>query len=148
MEKAHIATAKGYNLPLSRKVCIELANFIRGKDIEKVKKLLDGVLKKTTAVPFKRFNKDRGHKKGIGPGRYPEKATNYVLKLIKSAEANAQNKGLNTSNLVLSSIVVNKGSTQWRYGRQRRRQMKRAHVEVTLTEKEIKKEEKPKAEKK
>lgn len=142
MEKAHIATAKGDNLPLSRKVCIEVANFIRGKDVEKAKKLLGEVLEKKTAVPFKRFNKDRGHKPGMAAGRYPEKATGYVLDLIKSAEANAQNKGLNTKSLVLSSIVVNKGTTQWRGGRQRRRQMKRAHIELTLTEKQTKKEEK------
>lgn len=139
MENAHIATAKGTNLPLSRKHSIEIANFIRGKDVSKVKKMLDKVLKKESAVPFKRFNRDKGHKRGMAAGRFPEKATKAILSLIESAEANAQNKGLNTEALSLSSIVVNQGTTQWRHGRQRRRQMKRCHIEVTLAEKEEKK---------
>lgn len=157
MKNAHTATAKGFNLPISRKHSIEIANFIRGKDVSKVKKLLGEVLKKKTAVPYRISLFDRGHKRGIGPGRYPQKATKDILKLIESAEANAQNKGLNPDSLVLSSIVVNKGSTQWRYGRQSRRQAKRAHVEVTVEEKEekkkpkkeeVKKEETPKKEEK
>lgn len=139
MEKAHIATAKGMNLPLSRKHSVEIANFIRGKDVTKVKKMLDKVLKKESAVPFKRFNRDKGHKRNMAAGRFPENATKAILSLIDSAEANAQNKGLNTESLTLSAIVVNQGSTQWRHGRQRRRQAKRCHIEVTLTEKEEKK---------
>ena len=148
MEKAHIATARAENLPVSRKFSIEIANFIRGKDVEKAKKLLTGVLRKEVAVPFKRATFDRGHKRGIGPGRYPEKATEEILKLINSAEANAQNQGLNTGSLLIASILVNKGTTQWRYGRQKKRQAKRTHIELTLAEKETAKKEKPKTEKK
>ncbi len=139
MEKAHIATAKGMNLPLSRKHSVEVASFIRGKEVSKVKKMLDKVLKKESAVPFKRFNRDKGHKRGMAAGRFPENSTKAILSLIESAEANAQNKGLNTQSLVLSSIIVNQGTTQWRHGRQRRRQAKRCHIEVALTEKEEKK---------
>ncbi|MFH0752168.1 MAG: 50S ribosomal protein L22 [archaeon] len=140
MKNAHIATAKGTNIPISRKNSIEIASFIRGKDVSKIKKTLENVLKEKTAVPFKRFNKDRGHKKGpIAAGRFPKKATKEILKLIESAEANAQNKGLNSESLTLSTIVVNKGTTQWRHGRQRRRQRKMCHIEVTVEEKEEKK---------
>ena len=147
MEKAHTATARAENLPVSRKTSIEIANFIRGKEVEKVKKLLADVLKKKVAVPFKRATFDRGHKRGIGPGRYPEKATQEILKLLASAESNARNQGLNSS-LVISSLMVNKGTTQWRHGRQSRRQAKKAHIELILTEKQTEKKEKPKTEKK
>lgn len=143
MKNAHTATARGTNLEASRKHSIEIANAIRGKDVVKVKKFLGEVLKKKTAVPFKRFNRDLGHKRGrIAAGRYPEKATKEILGLIASAEANAENKGLNTESLRLSEIVINKGTTQWRYGRQKRRQAKRTHIEVTLVEKEETKKDK------
>ncbi len=136
MEKAHTATASAKNLGISRKAAVEVASFIRGKDLKRAKKLLEGVLKKKVAVPYKRSLLDRGHQRGIGPGRFPEYVSIEILKLLKSAESNAQNKGLNTESLIISSILVNKGSTQWRYGRQKRRQAKRAHVELTLLEKE------------
>ncbi len=153
MENAHTATARGDNFPVSRKHSIEVANFVRGKSVKEARRLLGKVLRKEMAVPFKRFFRDKGHKRNIASGRFPENATKTMLDLIDSAESNAQNKGLNTSSLVISSLMVNKGNTQWRYGRQKRRQMKKCHISLTLSEKttakkETKKEDKPKADKK
>lgn len=48
------------------------------------------VINQKKAVPYKRFNKDVGHKKGIGPGRYPIKASGVILSLVKLAESNAR----------------------------------------------------------
>ena len=56
------------------------------------------------------------------------------IKLIESAEANAQFKGLNTSKLVISHISANKASKAWHYGRKSRRKMKRTNVEVIVEE--------------
>ncbi len=141
MEQAHIATAKARNLPVSWKQSVEIATFIRGKNVQTVKKLLEDVLKKKVAVPSPRFHHDKGHKRGMAAGRYPQKSTKEILKLIKSAESNAQNKGLNTNSLIILSVMANRGPTQWHYGRQSRTQAKRCHIDITLAEKEPAKKE-------
>jgi len=153
LDKEHTAKVSGRALSISTKHSIEICNFIRGRKLEKAKALLNEVINHKIAVPFKKFNKDVGHRKGkIASGRYPENACKAILKLLEGAEANAQFKGLNTANLIVSHICANKASTPWHYGRQRRRKMKRTHVEVIVEEKAekkkvAKKEEKPKEKK-
>jgi len=71
-----------------------------------------------------------GGKVGMGPGRFPIKTASEVLKLLNSLEANAQFKGLDTNSLVIVKMVANRAPKTWRYGRQRRRVMKRAHVDL------------------
>jgi len=146
------------DLPISTKHAIEICNCIRGKNLLKSKKFLEDAKSMKKAVPFKRFKGDVGHKKGkIGPGRYPVKACEAILKLVESLEINAQNKGLDTASLFLKEIVPNRGSNVMRYGRQRRRTRKLTHIfmlaEESIKEKkkkesEEKKAEKPKEEKK
>ena len=134
-EKAHFASVNVKNLPISTKQSVEIAGFIRGKNLKKVKNLLQNVIDKKIAVPFKRYNRDVGHKPGkIASGRYPEKATGHFLVLLNSLEANAENKGLNVDALKLSEVIVNKGPGQWHYGRFRRRKMKRTHLEIKAVE--------------
>lgn len=129
------AMARGDNLPLSWKNVVMVGNFIRGKSVEKAKSLLERVANKKMAVPFTKFNKDRGHKKGdIAAGRYPVNTAKNVLMLLESAESNAVNMGMNAANLVVSRFIGNKGSTSWRFGRKRRRQAKRAHVQIFVAE--------------
>ena len=105
------------------------------KNIDKAKVMLQKVIEKKVAVPFNRYNRDLGHKKKIGPARYPEKASSEFIKLIESAEANAQFKGLSTSNLVIAHISANKSSKAWHYGRKLRRRIKRTNLEIVVEEK-------------
>lgn len=137
-----MARAIALSSPVSRKIGIEICNSIRNKPIAKAKGILQGAIEKKQAIPFRRFIGDLGHKKKIGPGRYPVKASKEILKLVENVEANAQFKGLNTSRLYIRHICVNKGPTSWHYGRQSRRKMKRAHVEIVVEEKKIVVEEK------
>jgi large subunit ribosomal protein L22 len=147
--KENSATVNGKDMPISTKQSIEICNFIRGKNLLLSKDFLEKVLQKKKAVPFRRFNRDMGHKPGsIGPGRYPQKASNLILKLLESLEVNAQNKGLDTATLYLKTVVPNKGSNVWHYGRQRRRRMKLTHIFMLAEEKAEKKEEKKEAKKK
>jgi large subunit ribosomal protein L22 len=132
--KDHMARCVGINLPISRKISIEICNFLKGKKISLAKEDLGQVIRKKKAVPITRFNKGTGHKKKIGPGKYPINASREILGLIESVEANAQFKGLNTSDLIIYHISASKGATQWHYGRQRRRQMKRTNVVVVVKE--------------
>jgi large subunit ribosomal protein L22 len=143
MVTEHTAKAVGVGLPISTKTSVEVCSFIRRKNLDKVKNLLKQVIDKKIAVPFKKFNRDVGHKKGkIAAGRYPEKTCIEVLKLLESVEANAQFKGLNTSNLIIKSIIANAANRPWHYGRQRRRKMKRTNIEIIVEERAVKKEEK------
>ena len=129
-----MARAAGIALPISFKQSVEICNFIRNKSANEAKKMLQMVADKKSAVPFRRYNWDLSHKKKIGPGRYPEKASKEFIKLIEAAEANAQFKGLNTSNLVISHISANNGGKAWHYGRQSRRKMKRTSIQIIVEE--------------
>lgn len=136
--KEHTARVVGRALPISTKQCIELCNLIRYKDLGKVKDVLNKIIEKKVAVPFKR-SYGMGHKRKIGPGRFPIKVSKEILKLLESVEANAQFKGLNTSNLFIKHIMANKASKALHSGRNRR-EMKRTAVEIIVEErKEIKK---------
>lgn len=139
--KEHMARALGVALPVSRKQSIEICNVLRGKSVVEAKKLLDSVIAQKAAIPFRRFNRDMGHKPGMAMGRYPVKASSEIKRLLESAESNAQFKGLDTAGLVISHLSVQQAPAVWRHGRQRRRQMKRATIELIL--KESKKQEKP-----
>ena len=147
-DKEHMARVVGLNLGISTKHSIEICSAIRGKNLQKAKGFLESIANKKTALGLTRFKGDVGHKTKIGPGRYPVKASTEILGLLNSLETNAQNKGLNTSTLVLIHVCAQRGSGQWHFGRWRRRQMKRTHIEIVAQEvapkKEAKKEEKPK----
>ncbi len=140
------AKASGKDLPISTKKSVEICNMIRGRTVERSIRMLEEVVSLNRAVPFRRYNQELPHQKGVGPGRFPVKAAKEILKLLKSVETNAQNKGLNTASLVITLIKANKAGNQFRYGRQIRRKMKRTHIDIEVTEQEPKKE--PKAEKK
>lgn len=143
MKDENIAKAVGRSLPISTKHSVEICNFIRGKNLQKSKTILKEVVKEKRAVPFKRFKRDVGHKTGkIASGRFPKKASQHIIKLLDSVEVNAQNKGLNVDLLFVKNIKANKASTPWRFGRLRRRKMKRTHIEVIVEEKESKEEKK------
>jgi large subunit ribosomal protein L22 len=146
--KEHMARVVGRSLPISVKVSIEICNSIRKMPVAAAKTLLREVLAMKKAIKFTRFTNGVGHRKGndIGAGRYPQKAASHILGLIETAEANAQFKGLNTAALIIKHISVQNAGNQWRYGRHRRRKMKRAHVELVLEEGKI--EEKKAEEKK
>ena len=138
--KENMARAIGRALPISFKQSIEICNFVRNKDLSYAKNVLNKVISQEQAIPFKRFNMDVGHKKGMAAGRYPKKASTEILDLINNVEANAQFKGLNTANLVITHINANKASKVLRFGRKRSRESKRTHVEIVVQEKAGKKD--------
>lgn len=129
------AIANGRNLGISTKTSVEICRFIRGKNTENAKKRLQRVIEKKQAVPYKRYLKEIPHRKGkIATGRYPLKASKTILDLIKTAEANAQNKGM-SSNLIITHISAHKGESQSRYGRKIGKKTKRTHIKIVVQEK-------------
>ena len=122
------------DIGISTKVSIEISNYLRGKSTAKAKRLLELVLEKKHAIPFKRFTDGVGHKSGpLDAGRYPQKASKAFLDLIKLAEANASHKGL-ADELQIIHLLTHKASTPYHYGRQSRRKMKRSHIEIVIKE--------------
>ena len=144
----HRARAVGLLMPISTKQSIEICKLIRGKNIQKAKKILNEAIDMKKPIPYTRFTDGAGHKHGIGPGKYPVKACREILKLVNLVEANAQHKGLDTSSLEIIHICAKKGPKSWHYGRQSRIAMKRTHVEIVVEEKEVKKKETKKEAKK
>ncbi len=140
MTNENTAKAYGRALPISTKQSVEICNLIRGKTTEESKELLQNSIDKKKAIPFRRYNRNVGHRKGkMGSGRFPKKASLHILDLIKSVEANAKNIGL-TIPLIIEKIIANKGARNWHYGRIRRIKTKRTHVEIVVKEKkEVKK---------
>jgi large subunit ribosomal protein L22 len=133
--KENMARAFGRSLPISFKQSVEICNFIRNRNINYAKDVLNKVIVHKQAIPLRRFNANTGHKKKMAAGRYPKKASMEILKLINSVEANAQFRGLNTANLVIRHINVNKASKVMHYGRKRSRWAKRTNMEIVVEEK-------------
>ena len=107
---AHFASVNAYALPISTKQSVEIASFLRNRKVSQAKTLLSEVIAMKMAVPFKRYNRDVGHKPGIAAGRYPIKASKEFLNLLNTLEANAEFKGLDSKNLIISTIKANKGT--------------------------------------
>lgn len=105
------AKALGKEMPVSPKFTCEVASMIRGMKVETAQKVLKDVIDQKKAVPLRRYNKRVSHKTGVGPGRYPKKVAKQVLGTLNSAISNAEYKGLDISNMVISTISTSRGHT-------------------------------------
>ncbi len=133
-ESINTASLKVKSLPISTKMSVEICNLIRDRPLSKSRRLLQDVVDMRRAIPIKRFNADLGHKPGMAAGRFPVIASKTFLKLFDSVEANAENKGLNVNNLVVTFAKADKGEARWRSGRKGRTKMKNTHVQLVVEE--------------
>ncbi len=127
------AKAVGLSLPISRKQSVNICATLKGMNVQKAKKLLEEVVAIKKPIPFTKYNMNMGHKKGMAAGSYPATACKEILNLLKSAEANAQFKGLSTASLVIKHAGAQKGPTRHHFGRQRTK-AKCTHIELVLEE--------------
>lgn len=133
------AKALGLALPISRKQSTQVCAAIRGLNLQKAKKLLEEAIALKRPIPMNKYNRNTGHKAGMGPGSYAPTTCDQILKILKNAEANAQFKGLSTGNLIVTHASAQKGPTIMHQGRQRTKS-KRTHIELVVEEiKEAKK---------
>ena len=63
--KNHSAIVRAWNIPISLKFSVEIGNYIKYQKISTAKDLLNLAISMEKPVPFKRFNRDLGHKSGI-----------------------------------------------------------------------------------
>ncbi len=137
-EKENSAKAVGASLDVSTKIAIEICNLLRKKEVESAKRILNDTIKMQRPIPLRRFTGDVGHKKGMGAGRFPQKACQIILSILESAESNAKFKGLG-KDLIIVHINAQNAGNQIRYGR-RNRNRKNTHLEIILQEITKKKE--------
>ncbi len=109
------ARAKANELPVSPKHAIEIARFIKNQDVNRALSYLNEVVALKKAVPFRRFNRNVAHKRGLvgwDAGRYPVKASKGYIKLLESIKKNAEYSGLDADRLVIVHAAANRGRGQ------------------------------------
>eukprot|EP00884_Botryococcus_braunii_P021793 jgi/Botrbrau1/8298/Bobra.0251s0025.2 len=121
---------------------------IRLMDLTKAKAYLEAVKKHQRVIPFHRFcggvgrtAQAKNEGSTTGQGRWPVKSVEFLLGLLKNAESNAEVKGLDTDNMYISHIQVNKAQKQRRrtyraHGRINPYMSSPCHIELVLAERE------------
>ena len=145
-----IAKSSGQGLRVHFKHCREIAHHLHGMNTTKAIKFCEDVLAFKTCVPFTKYTGGIGHhaqaklyKAPGNKGRWPVKATQVVLDLVKNALANAESKDMDTDNLVIKHIQCNRAPAGRRrtyraHGRIGPYMSQPAHIEMILVEKEEK----------
>ena len=116
-------------MPASMKHSMSIINFIKGKSVGESLELLEKVKKMKIAVPMKG---EIPHRKGMASGRYPIKAADMFIKLLKGISSNASQLGVD-GDLVIRG-KANIAPRSMRPGRFRHK-FKKVHVELRLEKK-------------
>lgn len=107
-----IARGRVNEAPISPKHAIEIADFIKGMKLDDASAYLQSVLALEKPIPFKRFNRDVPHRKGLvgwDAGRYPQKASRVYLRLLNNVRKNAEYNGLEGEQLRIVHVSANRG---------------------------------------
>ncbi|RMY68520.1 hypothetical protein D0863_07061 [Hortaea werneckii] len=144
IDSAKSARARGSYLRVSYKNTRETAQAINGWKLERAVTFLENVKEHREAVPMRRYagstgRTAQGKQWGVSKARWPIKSAEFLLSLLKNAEANADTKGLDTSNLIVKHIQVNQSPKQRRrtyraHGRINPYMSNPSHIELILTE--------------
>ena len=120
----NIAKACTHNARISVKNAKHVCRAVRGLYLKKAKEFLEDLIKQ---------------KRDIN-GKYYTKSAKEVLKIILSAEKNAEFKNMDLDNVYIAHIAALKGTTIYRRRHKRSlgMRMKTAHLEVILKERERK----------
>jgi len=104
--------ALGFEIGVSPKHCREVCKMLVGRKVEDAKKYLEGVIELKTPVPYTRFKMFLNPKPKVGPGRYPRNAAKAILRVIESAQSNAEYKGLEADNMRVKVAAAHRGSIE------------------------------------
>ena len=151
-----LSVARATNVDVHVKACFEICRTVRGvtagaavRKLEKVL-LIDSdrpdIRAKAEAIPYRlgSGNKKRkrsgpsmvGHRKGgMGPGRYPVKASRVVIKLLNSAMDNArhQHEDIDAEDMIITHIAAHRGTIKRGFmPRARGRATPKNHYQVNL----------------
>ena len=118
------AVAYGVSAPISKKHSMYICSFIKHKPIDLAISQLEEVLKFKRAIPFKGEIPHR-HELGGKPGRYPQNASRYFIKLLKGLKGNVL---VNLMDLDKTRIVLASASWDARPARSGGRSAKRSYI--------------------
>lgn len=133
--------AIGKELSVSPKHCREVCKMLKGMKVEDAKKYLKGVIALETPVKYTRFKMFLSPKPKVGPGRYPKKAAQAILRVIESAQSNAEYKGLEADSMRVKVAAAHRGRIQKSYmpraqGRSTPWNEQTTNIEIVLEEAE------------
>lgn len=116
------AIVRGKDIGISTKHAVAICNFIRGRKISDAIEYLKQVVKRKKVMPMKG---EIPHRKGkVMSGRYPVNASEAMIKLLKSLDANARAFEIITPKIIIAK--ADKASSPYRRFGSRR--FKRTHV--------------------
>jgi len=132
--KKDFAFVQGKDLPISTKVAGAIGRFIKHKKIEIAIKELEEVITKKKAIPMKG---EIPHRKGkIMSGRFPKRASEEVIILLKSLKGNTITNDLDEP--IIKEVISNKASRPM--GKRGSIQKKRTHMKIIAKEAKLKKD--------
>jgi|Transcript_77003 large subunit ribosomal protein L17e len=106
--------AKGSNLRVHFKNTRETSAALKGMSLKRAQQFLKNVITKVEIVPFTRFKYGVSRKsqlktmKKSSTGRWPKKSATILLEILKNAESNASEKGLDVNAIFIDKVNVNK----------------------------------------
>merc|ERR1712139_512624 len=140
--------AKGSDLRVHFKNTRETAQAIKNMKLNDAKKYLEDVMDKKRAIPFRRFCGGVGRTAQATPAgstngqaRWPKKSCEFILGLLRNAEANAEMKDLEVDKMKITHIQVNRAVQNRRrtyraHGRINPYMSSPCHVEMILSQRE------------
>ncbi len=125
------AVVNAKSIPISTLDGKFICKFIKKKNIPKAIADLEEVLKFKKAIPM---TGEVAHRKGrIMSGKYPIKAVEYFIRLLKSLQANANANNMDEP--IIVEAIANKAYQPFgRFGSIRR---KRTHIKIKVVEKKL-----------
>lgn len=117
------AVAKGVGLPISKKHCMYICNFIKNKNCDLAIKQLEEVLKFKRAIPYAG---EIPHRHGdMMSGRYPINASKIMITVLKGLRGNIISNGMDVEKSVIYFASPTWGSRPAKKGGMR---FKRVHL--------------------
>jgi len=130
-DKETMAKASARNVDISTKYAVEVCRAIRGLPVSKAKSWLQDAIEMKRAFPIKRYTEGAGHRPGLGAGKFVVKVASQILKVLKSAEANAHNQNI-VGELYVLHAAAHKAHRPIRAGAYIGRHAKRTHIEIVV----------------
>lgn len=136
------AKALGKEKAIKPKHAVNVADVLRGMDLETAKDRLEAVMAEEEPIPFKRHNEHAGHRRGdVEAGWFPVRASEGILEVLENAEANAEYKGLdpavcNVWHISIQRAAPDEGTMPRAQGRATSWNKEKCHVEIVLRERE------------
>merc|ERR1711977_731367 len=148
-DEASSRKAKGSDLRVHFKNTRETAQAIKNMKLNDARTYLEDVIDKKRAIPFRRYCGGVGRTAQAaaagstnGQARWPKKSCEFLLGLLRNAEANAEMKDLEIDKLFITHIQVNRAVQQRRrtyraHGRINPYMSSPCHIELILSQQEV-----------